>query len=843
MKKEINYTLRLQDWPVTDSGSVKRVMTRELNLSRKEISRLKFDGEILLNGRSVKVNDHMRIGDTLTLRFPESETGPIPAVSMRPDILYEDEDVVVVNKPSGIVSHPVHGHLNDSMGTILAAHYAESGGDFVIRPIGRLDKDVSGVAVYGKNRPGAARLSRDLSEGRFQKHYTAFVGGVLETRAGMIDEPIEKEDGERRRVVGTEDGKPARTFYRVTHEFHVGDKSISVLAVEIDTGRTHQIRAHLASIGFPILGDELYGGDMSLIQRPALHCARADFLTPFTRLPVVVEAPIPNDMKNLLSASASEKENVLSQKPASENDSDNVPSAVKKEDSPPVRREAPVSMERTMIEEPAVMDEGTDRADRVKRTVGICLLVAAVIGGVILLFLGIQNRQRRKAAEAAEEAAIYEFLDIQFRDETTVEYGGDFRPEDYVVFANGTLTVNGTVDTMKLGYQEVVYILTTESTGGVQVKKDFTHTFTVKDTVGPEILLREKEIEIDLNQEYDLRQNVISAKDPVDGDVEFEIDESEFVNNTPGTYTVTVTASDQFGNRTEKTFQVTVKEKASLAAADKKEEKKTKTDASPAPSPTPAPSAAPSDVKAPVIELGSDKVTITVGDSFAAGTYISSVSDETDGALRYSEELKEGTYTVASNVDPNAAGSYEVSVTALDKAGNRASALMAVTVEEKKTESKAEDRTEEKTVHSVPDSSDPKRQIYEFLVNEMSFSHAQACGILANMHRESRFNPTADNGLGYFGLCQWGYERKDNLISWCEENGYDYKTIDGQLHFLKYEMPLFYPNTTAQLRAASDDEEGARRACWVFSIGYEVSGEEIAEMSKDKAVEYFNELA
>ena len=102
-------------------------------------------------------------------------------------------------------------------------------------------------------------------------------------------------------------------------------------------------------------------------------------------------------------------------------------------------------------------------------------------------------------------------------------------------------------------------------------------------------------------------------------------------------------------------------------------------------------------------------------------------------------------------------------------------------------------------------------------------------------------NPQADNGLGYYGLCQWGYDRKDNLISWCEENGYDHTTIDGQLHFLQYEMPLFYPNTTAQLRAVSDDEEGARRACWIFSIGYEVSGEEIAEMSMDKAAEYYNE--
>jgi hypothetical protein len=123
----------------------------------------------------------------------------------------------------------------------------------------------------------------------------------------------------------------------------------------------------------------------------------------------------------------------------------------------------------------------------------------------------------------------------------------------------------------------------------------------------------------------------------------------------------------------------------------------------------------------------------------------------------------------------------------------------------------------------------------------MGLSKAQACGVLANMHRESRFNSTADNGLGYYGLCQWGGERKDNLFKWCENNGYDATTIDGQLHFLQYEMPLYYPNTTAQLRACPNDEEGARRACWIFAIGYEVAGEYYAEMSMDKAAEYFNQ--
>ena len=151
MEKEITYQMNLKDWSVTGNGNIKEVMTRELNLSRKEISRLKFDGEILLNGERTRVNDRMRVGDTLTLRFPEAETGRVPILEAEPEILFENEDMVIVNKPAGIPCHPVHNHINDSMGTILASYYQKQGYDFVIRPVGRLDKDVSGAIIYAKN--------------------------------------------------------------------------------------------------------------------------------------------------------------------------------------------------------------------------------------------------------------------------------------------------------------------------------------------------------------------------------------------------------------------------------------------------------------------------------------------------------------------------------------------------------------------------------------------------------------------------------------------------------------------------------------------------------------------
>lgn len=829
MEKEINYQMNLADWKVTNNGTVREVMSRELNLSRKEISRLKFDGEILLNGERVKVNDHMRVGDTLTLRFPEIKTESIPAVDAEPEILYEDEDLVIVNKPAGIPCHPVHGHTKDSMGTILASWYMRSGTEFVIRPVGRLDMDVSGAIIYAKNRLAAARLSRDREEGKLKKYYTAFVSGVLETKSGIIDEPIMKVEGQRRRAAGAEEGKPAKTMYQVTHEFHVGDQSISILAVEIETGRTHQIRAHLASIGHPLIGDELYGGDRALMNRPALHCAEIDFLTPFSRQGWQVNAPFPPDMAALLEGPQPvmvQEETPEEAKP--EREIKPVPAVKEQRAEDRIREFLETTEEMPEVDEPAVREKtAEERKLSARALIGfvILALIAGIVAGVFLL-----NRKNSRGSVTKEKEALFSSLMVEFKPETIVEYGGDFHPSDYVASAAGTLTVEGTVDTMVPGSQEVRYIVSDEASDGSEVSREFVREFTVKDTLEPLITLKQDEVRIALNEDYDPKLNVKSVRDPVDGDLEYELDGEAFLKDQPGTYTIRISASDSSGNQSSKTFRIVVGQEQT--ETEKKEEA-----AEPSASPEPVLS---KDTSAPSILLSASSLSLSEGDAFSAGSLITSVKDETDGDLLYTETLAPGTYTVASDVNPDVPGDYLVTVTAIDRAGNRAEETVPVMVMEKKTPEPTPEPTKAAVV-SVPDSSNPKQQIYNFLTGTMGFNKAQACGILANMHRESRFNPQADNGIGYYGLCQWGFERLDNLKSWCEANGYDYTTIDGQLHFLQYEMPLYYPNTTAQFRETENDEEGARRACWIFAIGYEVAGEYYAEMSMDKAAEYFNE--
>ena len=876
MRKEINYQMNLADWSVSDNGSVKQVMTRELNLSRKEISRLKFGGEILLNGKPVRVNDHMRVGDTLTLRFPELATGEIPIVSQRPDILYEDEDVVIVNKQAGIPCHPVHGHILDSAGTVLASYYSQKGEDFIIRPIGRLDKDVSGAVIFAKNQLAASRLSKDRENGKLKKSYRAFAAGIFEIKQGMIDAPIAKAEGERRRVVNDPNGKPAVTIYRVQNEFHVDDRIISELAVEIETGRTHQIRAHMSAVGHPLIGDVLYGGDTALLDRPALHCDEITFRSPFTREEHIVRAPLPEDLQQLLDIQmedAQEAGGYGTRKPDETLQEDS--QAHTEKNTEPEKTGQRVyrtyvspgkgnrSAGRREPEEPAVTDE--EPQSLLKRILGIVLALILVGALVCLVWLGVRQFFGKKDAGNAEQT--YENLTITFKPESMVEYGGDFHPQDYVLEAGGSVTADGTVDTMTLGDQKIVYTVSKETGDGTTVNREYEKVFTVKDMLGPIIMVKEDIVSIPQGTEYSVHDNIVSVTDPVDGAVEYEVEDGGFDAAVSGEYSVRVLAADLSGNEAERMFQIVVEAPAAVSVPSPSPSPSPSASPAVTPSPSPSPSAAPLDQKAPQITVSTDAVSIEAGSEFAPGSLVTSVKDETDGELPYADEEKNGSFTVRSDVNTDTPGTYTVTIIARDNAGNRSEASIAVTVKEKEadpvpsiapTAEPSPSASAEPSVapsgtpspapavtpapSGIPDSSDPKGQIYSFLTGSMGFNHAQACGILANIHRESRFQPKADNGIGYYGLCQWGGERLENLRKWCAENGYDSDTIDGQLHFLQYEMPLSYPNTTAQVRACPDDEEGARKACWIFAMGYEVAGEEIADMSKDKAAEYFNEL-
>lgn len=299
MNRTLTYRLTEKDIP--ESGTVRAsvILSKCMHLSRHEISRLKFDGEILLNGTRIKVAEQLQAGNELMVVFPEEKQKPVPVTEAEPDILLEEEDFVIVNKPAGIPVHPVHGHLDDSLGTILTAHYGRQGKNFVIRPVGRLDMNVSGAMLYAGNQPAAARLSAQRKHGELTKQYIALAEGIFEEKEGVIRLPLRKAEGKRQREV-SDDGKEALTRYSVFRELVLDGIVYSCLSVTIETGRTHQIRAHLSAAGHPLLGDEMYRGNTKLIRRPALHCFRISLLSPFTLEPLHAEAPLCEDMQRLI---------------------------------------------------------------------------------------------------------------------------------------------------------------------------------------------------------------------------------------------------------------------------------------------------------------------------------------------------------------------------------------------------------------------------------------------------------------------------------------------------------------------------------------------------------------
>lgn len=276
--------------------TVGRVLKTVFALSRHEISRLKFQQGLFVNGRQAYVRDVLKTGDLLTVRFREQTDSPALTLFM-PEILYADRDLVMVNKPAGIPVHPSHGHLTDSLGTAVQAWYAEQGETVVIHAIGRLDREVSGLMVYALNRPAAARLYAEKESGIFRKVYLAVCTGWPEQDEGCWEEALLRTG---RKTVISAEGRPARTDYRVLARGCLNGQPHALLGLCIQTGRTHQIRAHAAGHGHPLAGDNLYGGSGELLSRAALHCLRTELVSPFTQRKIIREAPLPDDMKYLV---------------------------------------------------------------------------------------------------------------------------------------------------------------------------------------------------------------------------------------------------------------------------------------------------------------------------------------------------------------------------------------------------------------------------------------------------------------------------------------------------------------------------------------------------------------
>lgn len=276
----------------------KELLKRRFHLSSRLLRKLKqADDLVRCNGRPVKLYEKGRAGDILTLDVPEETSGfdpePIPI-----RVLYEDADILVIDKQPGLVVHPTKGHPAHTIANGLMYRMLERGERYKIRFVNRLDMDTSGVLLVGKHSHAQDDFARQAGEGRVAKEYIALVKGLPAPTEGTIDLPVGKPVDEQVRRAVIPEGDPSVTRYRTLETF---GRAYALLALELLTGRTHQIRVHLSHIGHPVAGDHLYGGsDPFLIERQALHASRLSFDHPATGRRITVEAPLPDDIAAVL---------------------------------------------------------------------------------------------------------------------------------------------------------------------------------------------------------------------------------------------------------------------------------------------------------------------------------------------------------------------------------------------------------------------------------------------------------------------------------------------------------------------------------------------------------------
>lgn len=284
--------------PEEDGRMVKGILRGSLQLSYTLLKSLKWrENAILLNGQSVHVNAIVHAGDVVSVAL--SERTPREdlycANAAKPDIVYEDDDLLVLNKPAGIAMHPKSGDASASSLAAMLTSYLGEGS--VPHFVSRLDKGTSGLLIAAKNGYVHDRLRRALHSSDLRREYRAVAVGRVEPPCGVIDAPISRAEGSIIRRCVRADGLPSLTEYET---LQVNDR-FTLLRLRPQTGRTHQLRVHMAYLGHPLAGDWLYGTeDKTLIARPALHSYELRFTQPVTGLELHFTAPIPQDMQRLM---------------------------------------------------------------------------------------------------------------------------------------------------------------------------------------------------------------------------------------------------------------------------------------------------------------------------------------------------------------------------------------------------------------------------------------------------------------------------------------------------------------------------------------------------------------
>lgn len=294
LKRTITYEI-----PTEYKGIKVSKFLKDIGYPEKILTNLrKVDGSLTINDNIIHMNYELLTScekETLVVHIYEDVSSEnITPINIPIDIVYEDDDILVINKPASMPIHPSLNNNDNTLANAVAYYFQEKKQPFIFRCINRLDKDTTGLTILAKHYLSAGILSKNMQERKIKREYTAIVEGRFEIEEGKIDLPIGRDNASMiTRNIDYEHGETAITNYRVLK--YIEESNLSIVSLVLETGRTHQIRVHMKAIGHPLIGDYIYNPSNTLLKRQALHAGYIEFIHPITQEKIVLNAPFPND--------------------------------------------------------------------------------------------------------------------------------------------------------------------------------------------------------------------------------------------------------------------------------------------------------------------------------------------------------------------------------------------------------------------------------------------------------------------------------------------------------------------------------------------------------------------